>query len=452
MIFARVVKPTVILALLLSFTACSAAEPNHLYGLYSGDGLAPVLSAPSDRSQKVGFLRSGDVVAIDRADSDNESDYHKISFSSPWTVADNDDEPVGEGFVRKGELDLISTEQAVLNFLENHFNVEEDMMSGTTAYRHPYVEASELRAVPYIVRDNTTGEYELRLYLNHAGGLMSLALPSLDKWVVDADGERIELWEKGIGQAFQELGDELEMLGAIDPDLALLQRAARPVADFPLSAYWEWNKLAQISTSQEARYFVSINMAGIKDVADFVVPQEQKDAMLITLQAWSDVCGCNVDIGDADWKGMKSSVSNTTIEASTQISEANVTNERSVLPDPVPPSSSLGVVRNQIEPQSENQDKGWCCAQVVGVENWDVLNVRLSPEANAEKVGSLTFDARGISVFECRGQHDRNSLFSEAEAGSRVRGTWCLIGEHLDASEPKAIGWVNAHYLSVRSP
>lgn len=101
----------------------------------------------------------------------------------------------------------------------------------------------------------------------------------------------------------------------------------------------------------------------------------------------------------------------------------------------------------------EVSDEGWCCGSVIGVEEWDVLNVRLAPDADSNIIGGFEPDQRELIVFECRGQRDRQEFFNAWEnRNERIANTWCLVGENSAAEEQTNMGWVNAYYIRAISP
>lgn len=91
--------------------------------------------------------------------------------------------------------------------------------------------------------------------------------------------------------------------------------------------------------------------------------------------------------------------------------------------------------------------EGWCCVGVIGVESWDVLNIRLAPDSDSNVISSLAHDQREITVFDCNGKYNREGFFNQIKSNQRVRGTWCLVGRNVPRAEQKNIGWVNAYYL-----
>ena len=96
--------------------------------------------------------------------------------------------------------------------------------------------------------------------------------------------------------------------------------------------------------------------------------------------------------------------------------------------------------------------EGWCCVGVIGVESWDVLNIRLAPDSDSNVISSLAHNQREITVFDCNGKYNREEFFNQIESNQRVRETWCLVGLNVPRAEQKNIGWVNAHYLMGRRP
>jgi uncharacterized protein YraI len=67
-------------------------------------------------------------------------------------------------------------------------------------------------------------------------------------------------------------------------------------------------------------------------------------------------------------------------------------------------------------------------AEVTGVFDWDVLNVRKWPASSSQKIGAFA-----------RGEHVWVERCIDADAGT----DWCLIDAH------NTRGWVNSRYLTV---
>lgn len=135
--------------------------------------------------------------------------------------------------------------------------------------------------------------------------------------------------------------------------------------------------------------------------------------------------------------------------------EPRETRVDAALPVPAHDAEAEGerVTTSRIVEMFNVTDEGWCCGSVVGVEDWDNLNMRLSPDADSQIIGSLEHNQREIVVFECRGVVDRGQFFDHWEqSSSRVRGSWCLVGENVPLVEQNNFGWVNAYYLRVLSP
>jgi hypothetical protein len=70
-------------------------------------------------------------------------------------------------------------------------------------------------------------------------------------------------------------------------------------------------------------------------------------------------------------------------------------------------------------------------AQVAGVEDWDVLNIRKWPASYSQKVGELENDDY-VWVIRCR--------------TFETTSDWCLVERGDD------YGWVNASYLEIDDP
>lgn len=83
--------------------------------------------------------------------------------------------------------------------------------------------------------------------------------------------------------------------------------------------------------------------------------------------------------------------------------------------------------------------------QVVGVESWDSLNVRLAPGSTSPSVGSIPPGAEGVELIRCSGEATAQQWLTATLAGSKPRGVWCEV--YYSFADADVRGWVNASYL-----
>lgn len=84
--------------------------------------------------------------------------------------------------------------------------------------------------------------------------------------------------------------------------------------------------------------------------------------------------------------------------------------------------------------------------RVTGIQQGDVLNIRVEPNAGAEKIGEIPPDGICIRNLGCKGGltlHEYTTL-SEEERQQRLKENprWCRIEYH------KITGWVAGRYLA----
>ena len=82
--------------------------------------------------------------------------------------------------------------------------------------------------------------------------------------------------------------------------------------------------------------------------------------------------------------------------------------------------------------------------QVTGVAADDVLNMRASPSASGDIVGTIPPETDGIMAFDCVGglSFDAWEQASEAEREAARKTRWCLVGHD------RVVGWAAAWFLT----